>query len=166
MTVEELANVIHEAAFKEIFSLQATRDAMSRANGRKNLHILEEALQRHANGSAGLKSRNEKRFLSLLAQFELPTPLINTRLNGEEVDFHWPEFMLAVEVDGSGHTRPRTTREDQLKQRLWEQPGYEVLRFTEADLTDRPHQVVDQLRSLRRPRTPARSAPHAGRPAR
>ena len=31
---------------------------------------------------------------------DLPEPLVNARLNGEEADFHWPDRKLAVEVDG------------------------------------------------------------------
>ena len=135
MTVEELANVIHEAAFKEIFSLQATRDAMARANGRKHLHVLEEALTTARERQRGPEEPQREALPLPTGAVRTPHALVNTRLNGEEVDFHWPEAMLAVEVDGSGHTRSRTTREDQLKQRLWEQAGLQLVRFTEADIT-------------------------------
>src|SRR6185503_20259947 len=43
---------------------------------------------------------------------DLPEPLVNTNLNGHEADFHWPARKLVVEVDGPGHDRPRTQRED------------------------------------------------------
>jgi hypothetical protein len=128
----ELANVIHEAAFKGKFSLLATQDAMARANGRHNLAVLEQALALHAAGSAGVKSGPEKAFLSLLTG--LPTPLVNTKLHGVETDFHWPELKLAVEIDGPGHGRPRTQREDALKQQILEAAGYTVVRFTEMDV--------------------------------
>jgi hypothetical protein len=128
----ELANVIHEAAFRGKFSLLATQDAMARANGRHNLAVLEHALTLHVAGSAGIKSGPEKAFLSLLDG--LPTPLVNTHLHGVEVDFHWPELKLAVEIDGPGHGRPRTQREDALKQQILEAAGYTVVRFTEMDV--------------------------------
>ena len=89
LTPHELANVIHEAEFKGRFSLLATRDAMTRANGRHNLKTLEKALQLNAAGSAGVKSRNEAAFLSMLKN--PPEPLVNVHLHGEEVDFHWPD---------------------------------------------------------------------------
>ena len=101
MDADDLANVIHEAAFKRLFSEAATREAMARAPGRK-LSVLEEALRLHNAGSAGSKSRNEKRFLRLIRGAGLPEPLQNVDVHGFEVDFAWPG--LCVEVDGD---RPR-----------------------------------------------------------
>ena len=128
----ELANVIHEAAFRGHFSLPATRDAIERANGRHNLAVLERALQLNAAGSAGIKSGPEKTFLSMLNG--LPEPLVNTHVHGVEPDFHWPDWQLAVEVDGPGHSRARTMREDALKQQILEAAGYEVIRVPEDGL--------------------------------
>ena len=125
----DLANVIHEAEFKQRFSEPATRDAMRRANGRRKLAVLQKALELRAAGSAGLKSRNEAAFLSMLKN--LPKPLVNVKLNGEEPDFHWPEHKVVVEIDGPGHERPRTQREDERKEATWRAAGYEVLRVTE-----------------------------------
>jgi hypothetical protein len=127
----ELANVIHEAQFKGKFSLLATRDAMARTNGRHNLAVLEQALELNAAGTAGLKSGLEKSLLSMLTG--LPTPLVNTHVHGVEVDFHWPDLRLAVEIDGPGHGRARTRREDALKQQILEAAGYEVVRVTEPE---------------------------------
>jgi hypothetical protein len=45
LTPHQLAWVIHEATFKRIFDVRATREAMERANGRRNLHVLERALE-------------------------------------------------------------------------------------------------------------------------
>ena len=70
---------------------------MARANGRHNLHVLHRALELNAAGSAGLKSRDEAAFLSRIK--DLPEPLVNTKLNGEEADFHWPAHKLVVEID-------------------------------------------------------------------
>jgi len=107
----ELANVIHEAEFRGWFSPAATRDAMDRANGRHNLHVLEAALALNATGSAGLKSRNEAAFLRMLKSTDLPTPRVNVHLNGVEVDFHWPALKLAVEIRRPRpHTTPNPTR--------------------------------------------------------
>ena len=141
----DLANVIHEAEFKHRFSERATRQAMQRANGRHNLHLLERALELRAAGSAGLKSRNEAAFLSMLKN--LPEPLVNTKLHGIEVDFHWPEQKLVVEVDGPGHDRPRTKRDDAYKEAVLRNAGYEVVRI--RDLT--------RLRAALEPRPPAES---------
>jgi hypothetical protein len=132
LTAHELANVIHEAAYKGRFSEPATRDAMQRANGRHNLKTLHKALALNAAGSAGTKSRNEVAFLSMLKH--LPEPLVNTHLNGEEVDFHWPQAKLAVEIDGPGHARPRTRQNDARKEAIWQAAGYEVVRIPDHAL--------------------------------
>ena len=82
------------------------------ASGRPNLHVLEKALALNAGGSAGTKSPHEDAFLALLRFAGIPEPRVNTQLLGEEVDCHWPERKLVVEVDGSGHGRERTQRDD------------------------------------------------------
>jgi hypothetical protein len=137
LTAHQLANVIHEAAFHERFDRKATREAIARANGRPNLNRLEQALE--ANG-AGTRSQLEDRFLSLIAG--LPEPLVNTRIEGIEVDFAWPG--LVVELDGPGHLRPRSRAQDQERDAILSAAGYEVVRLTATDL-DRPEALLRRL---------------------
>lgn len=144
-TPYQLANVIHEAAFRGHFSDLATLDARHRANGRHNLHLLDKALALHAGGSAGTRSANEDAFLALLPSLGLPEPLVNTDLLGFEVDCHWPDLRLAVEVDGHGHGRPRTKRDDAHEDRVLEAGGYTVLRFTDEDIQLRPTEMLRAL---------------------
>jgi hypothetical protein len=105
LTKFQLANVIYEAAFRKRFDLGATRRAMQRANGRHNLHVLNAAIDLYLSGSAGTRSRLEDTFLSLLQFAGITEPLVNTHLEGEEIDCQWPQSMLVVEVDGPGHER-------------------------------------------------------------
>ena len=82
---DELAFMIHEAAYLGIFSFEATRAAMARANGRRNLDRLEAALELHRSGSAGTRSKLEKRFRRLVKGAGLPAPRSNVdrqRLRG------------------------------------------------------------------------------------
>jgi hypothetical protein len=128
LTAHQLANVIHEAAYRKLFDERAVRAAMTRANGRHNLHVLEKALALNTAGSAGTKSELEDRFLALTSRSGPPEPLVNTKVQGIEVDFHWPERNLIVEVDGPGHTRPRTTREDDGRDARLRGAGYTIVR--------------------------------------
>jgi very-short-patch-repair endonuclease len=137
LTAHQIANVIHEAAFRELFDRQATREAIARANGRPHLDRLEQALR--ANG-AGTRSELEDRFLSLIA--DLPQPTVNTRIAGIEVDFAWPG--LVVELDGPAHQRPRTKLEDAQRDAILEAAGYEVVRLTRDDL-DRREELLRRL---------------------
>lgn len=136
LTEHQLANVIHEAAFRNRFSEPATRAAMARAPGRRRLHVLERALEAHASGSAGTRSDLEDRCLAQLPA-HLPSPLVNAGVQTPhkriEVDLVWPEQRLVVEVDGHGHRRPRTQREDAERDRLLSHAGFEVARVRPED---------------------------------
>ena len=54
-----------------------------------------------------------------------PEPHVNTDLHGYEVDFHWPEHRLVVEIDGGGHS----PRHDTGRDRVLHANGYSVLRL-------------------------------------
>jgi hypothetical protein len=155
LTAYQLANVIYEAAYRGLFNEKQTREAMERARGRHNLHVLEKALFLHRSGSAGTRSGNEDSFLSMLSFAGMTEPLVNTTLHGVEVDFHWPGVKLAVEIDGPGHARPRAKRDDATKARVLAKAGYQLLRFTDDELDE----AVTQVRAALPPG-------HAPRPAR
>jgi very-short-patch-repair endonuclease len=95
---------------------------------------LDQALTLRAQGSAGARSRGEVRLLAALEHARLPEPLVNTPLRGHEVDLHWPERGLALELDGPHHRRARTRTEDAHKEAAWRAGGFEVLRFHEDEL--------------------------------
>jgi hypothetical protein len=134
LTPHQLANVIHEAAFRKLFDERAVRAAMTRANGRHNLHVLAKALELHAAGSAGTRSELEDRFLTLTSNAGLPEPRVNTAVEEIEVDFHWPQLNLIVEVDGPGHTRPRTKREDAQRDACLRAAGHTVHRIRDHEI--------------------------------
>ena len=121
LTPHQLANVIHEAAYRGRFVEAAVRDSMNRVSGRRKLHVLERAIELHHAGSAGTKSAGEDAFLTL----DYPEPHVNTDLHGFEVDFHWPEHQLVVEIDGGGHS----PRHDAGRDRVLHANGYSVLRL-------------------------------------
>lgn len=143
LTKWEIANVIHEAEFRDIFSLQATSAARERGNGRRNITRLDHALELRASGSAGVRSRGELAFLKAFEAAGFEEPCVNTPLGGHEVDFHWLGAGLAIELDGPGHRRTRTRREDANKEAAWRAGGFEVLRFRE----DERRAAVDAARA-------------------
>ena len=140
---DDLASMIHEAAYLGIFSPDATRAAMGRANGRRNLDRLEEALRLHRSGGAGTRSRLEKRFRRLVQGAGMPSSRSNIVVNGFEVDFYWPG--LCVEIDGPPHSRPRSKVDDRIRDAALRAAGYVVLRFSEADLNERAAMVLTEL---------------------
>ena len=145
LTSWEITNVIHEAVHRDLFNLEATLAAIERGNGRST-KAAKKAVQLHLDGSAGTRSKNELKVLIDLERKRLPEPRVNTKLNGYEVDFHWPKLRFAIELDGPGHDRERTQQEDAIKERAWRAAGYEFIRVRNPYAVSR---AVD-LRSRRR----------------
>jgi hypothetical protein len=151
-----LTNVIHEAAYRHLFNVDQTRAAMARATGRRRLHVLERALTAYKSGSAGTRSGAEDRFLAAITAAGLPEPNVNMPI---EVDFHWPQLGLCVEVDGPGHDRPRTRREDQARDDALHASGRTTLRI-DADAP--PDELLAALR--RALPAPTEPPPHEAQP--
>ena len=61
LTSHQLANVIHEAAYRGRYVEAAVRDVMARMNGRHKLATLRRAMELHRMGSAGTRSGAEAR---------------------------------------------------------------------------------------------------------
>ncbi len=70
---------------------------------------------------------------------------MNTHLHGEEVDCHWPQSKLVIEVDGPGHERPAAKHNDARKDAKLRAAGYTVLRFTDVEVERRPDEVLARL---------------------
>jgi hypothetical protein len=143
----ELTAVIHEASFKGRFVEPAIHDVMDRLNGRRNLTIVDRAIELHKAGSAGVRSRHELAFFLLVTSAGFPEPLVNTHAYGFERDFHWPELRLAVEIDGPGHTRAPTRDADASRDASLVASGYTVVRFTDAEVKYQPAEVLNRLRT-------------------
>jgi hypothetical protein len=134
LIAEELTNVIHEAAFRGMLHLGATQRAMQRANGCHNLHVLDEAIDLYLHGSAGLKSFGERAFLALVQAAGIAKPLVNTKVAGFEVDFHWPGLKRIIEVDGPAHERPSAKRVDARRDARLRTVGWTVLRIPDEEI--------------------------------
>jgi very-short-patch-repair endonuclease len=87
------------------------------------MEALHAALNAHASGSAGTRSYAEDRFLET---WRGPEPLVNTKI---EVDMYWPAENRVVEIDGPGHERERTRREDAARDEALRAAGKTVLRI-------------------------------------
>jgi hypothetical protein len=151
----ELTAVIREADFRGRFVEPAIRDAMERANGRRNLGVVDRAIELYRAGSAGIKSRNELAFFLLVTKAGFPEPLVNVHAHGFERDFLWPDLGLAVEIDGAGHARAPVRAADTSRDETLAAAGFTALRFTDLDVRFRPGDVLNQLRT-RAPHVPAR----------
>jgi uncharacterized protein DUF559 len=146
LTVEQLTNVMYEAAFRGLLDLDEVRETAARLNGRRNLAVFEEAIEAHLKGSAGSKSEKEDAFHAL-GRGRWPRAIANVKVLGHEVDAFWPEFKLIAEVDGAPHERPRAKRRDRRRDRELTAAGYTVLRFTDIEIEQRPESVSARVQA-------------------
>jgi very-short-patch-repair endonuclease len=64
------------------------------------------------------------------------------------VDFLWPEHRLAVETDGfKAHSRESSFYVDSRRDLRLRAAGFDVLRFTWPDVTERPAEVLAAVRA-------------------
>jgi very-short-patch-repair endonuclease len=101
--------------------------------------------------AAPAESPMETRLRWLLIRAGLPRPEVQTKLrNGAaRADLYYPQARLVIEYDGGNH-RERLAEDDQ-RQNLLVNAGYQVLRFTAVDIYKTPEITVAQVReNLRR----------------
>jgi very-short-patch-repair endonuclease len=118
-------------------------DAQGRA-GAGRLRIL-------ATLAAPAESPMETRLRWLLVQARLPRPEVQTNLHDADgrfvgrADLYYPAARLVLEYDGGNH-RDRLVADDR-RQNLLVNAGFRLLRFTAADVLNRPDGVQAQVRS-------------------
>ena len=94
------------------------------------------------------RSELEERFFKLCDGHDLPRPSSNILIEGKEVDFVWRDQRLIVEVDGYRyHRAPSAFEDDRERDVIPSLAGWQVLRFTWAQLRDRPAWVARAIRS-------------------
>jgi very-short-patch-repair endonuclease len=114
--------------------------------GRPGSSSLQAMLSLYTVGSIVTRSEMEERFLALCDDHGLPRPNVNTRIEGEEVDFVWREARLIVEVDGYAyHRSPSAFESDRERDVMLAVAGWQVLRFTWTQLTRRAGWVASAV---------------------
>jgi len=91
-------------------------------------------------------SELERRFLRIVADARVPTPVTGMRLNGFKVDFYWPHLALVVETDGLRyHRTPAQQARDRLRDQAHTAAGMTPLRFTHAQVRFEARHVRETL---------------------
>ncbi len=106
--------------------------------------------------STTTRSPLEDAFLELCDAYAVPRPLVNTIVEGYEVDFCWPECRLIVEADGHAHHGTRAAFErDRARDAHLAALGWRVMRFTERQIRGDPASVAVVVMTGRRAAGPA-----------
>jgi very-short-patch-repair endonuclease len=145
---DELSRVLERSMVLRLFDRHAIEAALDRGNGRGGTGTLRRLLGRLDDEVPLTRSELERRFLQLVRDALLPTPITNGQVNGYEVDFHWPDAKLIVETDGHAtHATPFAFHRDRDRDLDLRLAGWEVMRITWRQLRDEPERIVALLRA-------------------
>ena len=142
--------VLAEADYHRIVDLDAVREQAGR--GKPGSTLLRTAVDHHWPELARTRSRVERAFLFLCEEGGLPRPLVNEKLFGMTIDVYWPQFRLAVELDGAkGHSTERQVGRDHGRDLRLRGFGITVRRYAEPQvLYDRDMVLRDLLSACQR----------------
>lgn len=163
-TLVDLASVVGDWTLRSAFERAAQRrcldiPAIERAidpgrRGVGSLRALVEAWRQAAplTKKGRLKSPLEAKVLPLIAQRNLPAPLLNTPVtiaNGRiEVDFLWPDHRFALEADSRDfHGTHLAFERDRWRDRELMRAGYSTLRVTHRQAEREAAAVADTIAS-------------------
>lgn len=98
------------------------------------------------------RSPLEDDFQAFAKRHGLPTPLINVKVNGKEVDALFPDERVIVELDSlQFHNDPISFRNDRRRDRDSAANGFLTVRLIKEDLTDEDAEELRQTLRQRRP---------------
>jgi very-short-patch-repair endonuclease/predicted transcriptional regulator of viral defense system len=151
LSSDRLLRAIREAEYLKLLDLDALNAAVQRANGRKRLTKLTNALERHTPGQI-VREELEHRFLELVHAAGMPKPQTNVKVQTRRriytVDCLWPDEGVAVELDGrAAHARATAFEEDRARDAALTATGLRPLRFTWYRLTEEPEDVLAELKA-------------------
>lgn len=94
------------------------------------------------------ESELEVRFVELCTRFRLPTPTPQFRFGSLRADFVFEQARVAVELDSRRwHGNDVNFLTDRRKERAIRAAGYELLRFTWAEVVHEPARVAAEIRA-------------------
>jgi very-short-patch-repair endonuclease len=155
-SVVEMA--VEDALRRGLVSLPRLRWTLDRLGrrGRPGTSPLREVLENRGKRAVTTDSALEVKLLRVLRSAGLPEPVaqFHVRDRGRviaRVDFAYPEYKLAIEVDGyEFHSRKADWQRDRTVQNALTLRGWRVLRVTNEDVDRHPNDVIDQVRAARR----------------
>lgn len=148
LTPHRLERACHRAEISRLLDAAVLRSRLAQLPGRRT-RGLEAALDTLSAGPQVTRRQLEERMLALLARHDLPRPLVNSFVEGYEVDFYWPHPRLIAETDGAAtHLTATAFEQDRQRDAELTVAGYRVVRFTWRQLTERADSVAGTLHAL------------------
>jgi very-short-patch-repair endonuclease len=142
LTLDQLVEAIDRATAARHLRPTLMSLMIKQSRGRRGLKPLKAALLITRPQDVLTRSELERRALRLISSNGLPTPEVNVRLHGYEVDLLWRDQRLIAELDGREYHDPeRDTRRDNNLRRH----GWTVARFTWRQVVNDPTWVIESL---------------------
>lgn len=146
----ELDRLITQAVRKGLLNLSTMEVLLAGHARRPGIAKLKAAL-RDYRPRPERKSGLERAFDELIADGDIPPPQKNVIIAGWEIDCYWPEFKLAVELDGRNyHSAVRDMERDRVKDAELLLMGIRTVRITDLRFALEPRRVQAELVQLTR----------------
>ena len=148
----DLKAAIREAEYRHGLDIGLLRRGLEGSGRSPKRGRLRRTLDLWVPGIGLTRSELEASFLELCGSGGLSLPRPQARVGDYRPDFLWADIRLVVEVDGYGAHRGRVAFQDDRARDRTKAAGYEVLRFTWAEVVGRPRPVAAELRAALAPR--------------
>ena len=147
-------SILAEVEFLEHRDRLSLPDLLERYPGRRGAKKVRAALRRLEEGPPRRRrSPLEERFVPFLRRHRLALPRLNDWIilgtKRFQVDCHWPDARLIVELDSwKAHGTRSAFQSDRRRDRLLHAAGYTVTHLTWAQLDGEPQEIATDLRLL------------------
>jgi Protein of unknown function (DUF559) len=146
LTKKQLTRTVNDGRRSGYLHLAALNDVLARNPHHPGTKRLTPLANDPSNPT---RSGFEDDFKLFCAHYGLPTPLINTYVNGYEVDAYFPEHRLIVELDGRDyHDDPEAFEDDRERDAHQLRHGISTMRITTTRMTTTPDHEAARLRQI------------------
>jgi hypothetical protein len=143
---KQLTRMVNDARLSGYVHLASLGDVVARNRCHPGAKLLEPFVQDRANPT---RSGFEDDFKLFAARYGLPTPLINVKVNGYEVDAYFPDHHLIVELDGHNyHADPEAFERDRERDAENLKHGLRTVRITTTRFTQTPEREAQRLQDI------------------
>jgi very-short-patch-repair endonuclease len=150
LSASHVARLCNEAYILRLITREELAEVLNRSYGRRGIYKLRRFVREEGRPT---KTQLEQRFVKLIADAGLPAPRTNEKLwidgRERELDAHWPDLKLAVELDSwTFHGVRDSFESDRERDVGFVIDGWRVVRFTWARMRDYRAAVVRDLEKL------------------
>jgi very-short-patch-repair endonuclease len=139
-----LARAVNEAYVLRLTTPRQLAALLIRSPGRRTTRLTP-----HTNAANPTRSHLEDDFMRFVKRHRLPTPEVNQRIAGHEVDFVWRPCNLVAELDGyEFHSSKGAFESDRERDADLLTEGFRTIRITQARLKRNAAREAKRLREL------------------